>query len=84
MKGHIEIDRERCKGCMLCVEFCPKKCISLSEELNLKGYFVAAFDAAAECTACGNCALVCPDVAIEVVATVATKVAAASHEAGLS
>ena len=45
MSGHIEIDRERCKGCPFCIEFCPKKSISLSEELNLKGYFVAAFDA---------------------------------------
>ena len=72
MKGHIEIDRERCKGCMLCMEFCPKKCISLSEELNLKGYFVAAFDATTDCTACGNCVLVCPDVAIEIGASVET------------
>ena len=44
MKGSIQIDRERCKGCALCIEFCPKDCICLSEELNLKGYFVAAFD----------------------------------------
>ncbi len=44
LKGHIEIDRERCKGCTFCIEFCPKKSIYLSEELNLKGYFVAAYD----------------------------------------
>ena len=44
VKGHIEIDKERCKGCAFCIEFCPKKSIDLSEELNLKGYFVAAFD----------------------------------------
>jgi len=53
---------------MLCMEFCPRQCISLSEELNLKGYFVAAFNASAGCRACGNCALICPDVAIEVFA----------------
>ena len=70
MTGHIEIDGERCKGCTLCIEYCPKKCISLSEALNLKGYFVAAFDAAGECSACGNCALMCPDVAIEVTADI--------------
>ena len=66
MKGHIQIDKERCKGCTLCIEFCPKESILLSEELNLKGYFVAAFDAEEECTGCGNCALMCPEVAIEV------------------
>lgn len=51
---------------MFCVEFCPKKSIALSQELNLKGYFVAAFDSELECTGCGTCAVVCPEVAIEV------------------
>ncbi len=66
MKGTIQIDRERCKGCALCIELCTKDCISLSEDLNLKGYFVAAFDDQKGCNACRNCALMCPDVAIEV------------------
>jgi NAD-dependent dihydropyrimidine dehydrogenase PreA subunit len=34
--------------------------------LNLKGYFVAAFDASDGCNGCGVCALMCPEVAIEV------------------
>ena len=66
MKGSIQIDRERCKGCALCIDFCPQKCIRLSDELNLKGYFVAAFDEGMDCTACRSCALMCPDVAIAV------------------
>ena len=66
MKGTIQIDGERCKGCALCIDFCPEGCISLSDELNRKGYFVAAFDDSKECTACRHCALMCPDVAIEV------------------
>lgn len=69
MVGSIRIDGERCKGCALCVEFCPKGCISLSEDLNLKGYFVAAFADGAGCNACRNCALMCPDAAIEVSAS---------------
>jgi 2-oxoglutarate ferredoxin oxidoreductase subunit delta len=69
VKGTITIDRERCKGCALCIEFCQRDCISLSDELNLKGYFVAAFDGAKGCNACRNCALMCPDVAIEVCAS---------------
>ena len=63
MKGSIQIDRERCKGCALCIEFCPKDCIRLSDELNLKGYFVAAFDDGKECTAAAtapSCALTWP------------------------
>lgn len=66
MKGYVKIDKERCKGCALCIDFCPKGSIFLSEELNLKGYFVAAFDPSGDCTGCGHCALMCPDVAIEV------------------
>ena len=69
MQGRIEIDGERCKGCLFCIDLCPKKSIRLSEELNLKGYFVAAFDGAGgetSCNGCGICALMCPEVAIEV------------------
>ncbi len=66
MKGYITIDKERCKGCTFCIEFCPRKSISLSQDLNLKGYFVAAFSPEQECTGCGTCAIVCPEVAIEV------------------
>jgi 2-oxoglutarate ferredoxin oxidoreductase subunit delta len=65
-KGLITISQERCKGCSLCMEFCPKKAIYLSDKLNLKGYFVAAFAEDQECTGCGTCAVMCPDVAIEV------------------
>lgn len=77
LTGQIEIDKERCKGCALCIEYCPKECIHLSEELNLKGYFVATFDGADQCTGCGSCAVMCPDVAIEVSAAKATAAKAA-------
>ena len=85
MAGQIQIDKERCKGCGLCIDVCPKECIHLSEELNLKGYFVATFDAGDACTGCGNCAVMCPDVAIAVaVAAGARKVTAAGNKARLS
>jgi 2-oxoglutarate ferredoxin oxidoreductase subunit delta len=67
VQGQITIDRERCKGCTFCIEFCPTKSICMSEELNLKGYFVAAFIPDSGCNGCGTCALMCPEVAIEVV-----------------
>lgn len=65
-KGFITIDQERCKSCALCIQFCPKKVISISDRLNLKGYFIAVFDENGECTGCSICAVVCPEVAIEV------------------
>jgi 2-oxoglutarate ferredoxin oxidoreductase subunit delta len=66
MKGTISIDQERCKGCGFCIEFCPRKVIELSDRLNSKGYFVAAFDDGKECSGCATCAVMCPEVAIEV------------------
>jgi 2-oxoglutarate ferredoxin oxidoreductase subunit delta len=66
LDGHITIEGERCKGCLFCIELCPKKSISLSDELNLKGYFMASFDPDAGCNGCGTCALMCPEAAIEV------------------
>jgi 2-oxoglutarate ferredoxin oxidoreductase subunit delta len=69
MKGTIEIDQERCKGCLFCIEYCPKKAISLSNKLNVKGYFVAELSAENGCTGCATCAIVCPEVAIEVYKT---------------
>lgn len=69
MKGTITIDPERCKGCALCIEFCPKKLITLSDKLNTKGYFIAAFNDGTECTGCATCAVMCPEVAIEVMKT---------------
>jgi 2-oxoglutarate ferredoxin oxidoreductase subunit delta len=65
LEGRIQIDAERCKGCLFCIELCPKKSIRLSEDLNRR-YFVAAFDDTDGCNGCGICALMCPEVAIEV------------------
>lgn len=62
----VKIDDERCKGCSLCVEFCPKGSLFISDRLNMKGYFVVSFADEKGCTGCATCALVCPDVAIEV------------------
>ena len=66
MKGRIEIFRELCKGCEICVSFCPKNVISLSDKLNASGYLPVIFDDNDECTGCAVCAIVCPEVAIEV------------------
>jgi 2-oxoglutarate ferredoxin oxidoreductase subunit delta len=66
MKGKIVIDTSMCKGCQLCIGFCPKKNIALSTELNSKGYLPAQPDPKKVCNGCGLCALMCPEAAIEV------------------
>ena len=64
--GEIKIDRDKCKGCELCVHFCPKGCIEVDDNINKKGYRPMCFINVDECTGCAICARFCPDVAIEV------------------
>jgi len=66
VKGSINISLELCKGCGLCIYFCPKKVIVQSVRLNAAGYQPAAFKDNGDCTGCAICAVVCPEVAIEV------------------
>jgi 2-oxoglutarate ferredoxin oxidoreductase subunit delta len=60
MKAEILIKQERCKGCNICVSFCPKKVL----KLDTLGK-VQVIDGEA-CIACGQCELRCPDYAIYV------------------
>jgi len=57
---------ERCKGCGLCVHFCPKKVLSVGNRRNLLGYRIVEITAPGKCTGCGVCYLMCPDVVLEV------------------
>jgi 2-oxoglutarate ferredoxin oxidoreductase subunit delta len=68
VKGKVEIDIQKCKGCELCTAACKEHALSLSETINIKGYhyIIANNDA---CTGCVNCALVCPDAVITVYRT---------------
>ena len=70
-RGKIIINRDLCKGCHVCVTACPQKVIIPSKKLNLKGYYPAECkepegEKDRGCTGCTLCAVVCPDVAIEV------------------
>jgi 2-oxoglutarate ferredoxin oxidoreductase subunit delta len=68
VKGRIEINIERCKGCELCINACKENAISLSGNINIKGYRYAVANNDL-CTGCVNCALVCPDAVINVYRT---------------
>jgi len=62
----IVVNEDRCKGCSLCVNFCPKKVIAIAEHLNARGYYPATLVNQPGCIGCGICARMCPDVAISV------------------
>ena len=58
---------ERCKGCGFCIEFCAQHVLSVSRELNGKGYNPVYLNDSDECTKCNMCGMICPDFAITVV-----------------
>jgi len=74
----ITIDIEKCKGCFLCLDVCPKQLIQADEKLNSKGVTPVKFIhsprpkagpssiAKGGCAGCCFCALICPDCCIEV------------------
>jgi 2-oxoglutarate ferredoxin oxidoreductase subunit delta len=65
-RGTITIDRERCKGCYLCVRACPVKVLAADGAPNSTGTYPARAAAPEKCIACASCFEVCPDVCLEV------------------
>jgi 2-oxoglutarate ferredoxin oxidoreductase subunit delta len=63
--GYIEIDPSRCKGCELCVPYCPEGTLAMSSTMSKRGYILPEM-VQPNCTGCMQCARVCPDVAITV------------------
>jgi len=62
----IRLNKDKCKGCMLCVSVCPKKLIQKSKKLNKRGVSSVELSDKGECSGCAMCAIICPDVCIEV------------------
>ncbi|MBF0468643.1 MAG: 4Fe-4S binding protein [Desulfamplus sp.] len=60
LKEHV-INRDWCKGCGICVHFCPKKVLELDSQEKV----IAVRPE--DCICCKLCELRCPDLAIEVV-----------------
>lgn len=63
----INVDTEKCKGCILCIDVCPHELIRQERSINRQGYqYVILDDPEGRCTGCTLCALMCPDICIEV------------------
>ena len=65
-KGKVVIDREMCKGCLLCIRACPTKALEEDTLPNSSGSHPSKTVKDYKCIACGNCFEVCPDVCIEI------------------
>jgi 2-oxoglutarate ferredoxin oxidoreductase subunit delta len=66
-KGEIHLLKDECKGCGYCIEFCPRRVLEESAEINARGVHPPKVVDENECIACGFCTAVCPDFAIFVV-----------------
>lgn len=57
MSKKLVVDKKWCKGCGICVAFCPKNVLGLVKD---KIEILSIED----CIKCGQCELRCPDYAI--------------------
>lgn len=73
---NLQINKDYCKGCSLCIYICPKKCYEEGKKLIDRGYDVPIIAKQEDCTdykqltkgkkkICELCILICPEHAIE-------------------
>ena len=56
----LTINQEWCKGCGICVAFCPREALFINDAGKAEKH-------SDQCTACTVCELFCPDFALVVV-----------------
>lgn len=56
----VRIKEEWCKGCGICIAFCPKKVLAMGERLKAEVRYPE------NCIGCRRCEFYCPDLAITV------------------
>ena len=59
-RPYVEITTNLCKGCTLCTIECPKKCLVMSDKINILGYTYAEYTGE-NCIGCGQCFYACPE-----------------------
>ena len=61
---NLHIDEVVCKGCGLCLYYCPRDVFEFSDKRNEKGFTVVDVVNLSNCTGCRLCEIGCPDIAI--------------------
>jgi len=62
----IELRREWCKGCNLCVQICPKAVFDRESKISARGFKEIIVKQPEKCSGCQLCEMLCPDLAITV------------------
>jgi len=62
----ITVNTDWCKGCHICVEVCPRAVLEIEKSVFLRGFHPILVARPEDCTACRQCELLCPDLAIMV------------------
>lgn len=65
-RATVIISEEICKGCGLCIAVCPRHAMGLAKHTNARGFHPAALLCLEKCTACAQCAIMCPDSCIKI------------------
>ena len=66
-KWSVLVNKSYCKGCELCVTFCPTQVLVMSEDFNEHGTHYPIPKNIDRCVGCKMCEYICPDFAIYVV-----------------
>jgi 2-oxoglutarate ferredoxin oxidoreductase subunit delta len=64
VRGQVCVIKERCKGCGICVAYCPRGTLEMSAEFNAKGYHPPYAKNEEKCVGCDLCQVLCPEFAI--------------------
>jgi len=62
----IELKKEWCKGCNLCIEICPKDVFDRESKISSRGFREIIIKHAEKCTGCMLCEMLCPDLVITI------------------
>jgi len=62
----IELKKEWCKGCQLCIEICPKDVFDRETKISQRGFREIIIKQPEKCSGCMLCAMLCPDLVITI------------------